>query len=451
MSFEQKFRAIRQRVEALPKEQRGATIFNHVQVGAPVASADLSEATVLDNDISVDFDNVEEARRYRERLLEPQAQPDDTIPVTATARKAHVQALFRAFKAVDPNSEEGENVKKPFLKQTHENTRVEVLAWEILDACIRRSLVTMNLVESYEPEKFKFKKGADLDFAQRFDLIVQGMSHSKAMCKHMFDTPYIFKVVDDPQSNAERIDSNRKLNGQKAQVMKRGKEVVEQEERAAKATGKNKRVKTEHDDEDDAGEYDEDNTSDATPTASTHLHYASSASDPNLFTAAHPYQSGNSYPTASAPFFPQTPMRRGNLAAISMSAGNAMASTLNYNISPSSTAPRQNLMQTPQNPLQSALAVQPNSAPAAFMSHNAANIMSGHTQYGSAQSPFVSPGAQMVSPSAYYTNSANQFSQPNAWLSQAAATAAAFNTNYTDNATDQSTDANDNSLSEDRE
>ena len=71
--------------------------------------------------------------------------------------------------------------------------------------------------------------------AERFDSLLFATATSKSMCKHMFDVPYMYKTVDDPKTNLDRIESNRKLNGQKAKVMKRGKEAVAEDDKQGKA------------------------------------------------------------------------------------------------------------------------------------------------------------------------------------------------------------------------
>ncbi|KAJ9604747.1 hypothetical protein H2200_010861 [Cladophialophora chaetospira] len=138
---------------------------------------------------------------------------------------------------------------------------------ELVESLVRRSGDDTNLVESYEPDKYKYRMCADSNFSERFDLLVEGMTKSKSLrhseqasnivdfigagqglakskllCKHLNDAPFMYKVLDDPLTNVERIESNRKLNGQKAEVMKRGEEVVA----AEKDDGKNKKAKTQH-------------------------------------------------------------------------------------------------------------------------------------------------------------------------------------------------------------
>ena len=71
-----------------------------------------------------------------------------------------------------------------------------------------------------------FRKGMGLMFKDQLGVLIQGMAKSKSLCKHMFDAPYSPSVLDDPQSNVERIESVPRLNGQKAQAMKCGGGVI---------------------------------------------------------------------------------------------------------------------------------------------------------------------------------------------------------------------------------
>lgn len=173
------------------------------------------------------------ARKYREVLLPPKQQQDGTIPRTPTELRAHVKVLFKAFKVVRRDCACRQGIKDPFLHQIHDNRLVECLCWEILQACITRSEKDANLVEAWEPNKFKFKK-EEKTFAQRFDDIVKTMSNSKTICKHLFDVKYVLKIVDDPKTSLERVVANRKLNGVKAEIMKRGKEAKVDDEKKPK-------------------------------------------------------------------------------------------------------------------------------------------------------------------------------------------------------------------------
>ena len=205
-------------------------------------SADLMGPGVLDT--STSFNNELEAKKYRDCLLSRNPKADPTIPQSDNQRKAHVKVLVKAFKCVPPECECQEAIKRPFRGHVHNSQLVECLCWDILNAIVRRSQVVTNLVDSYEPNKYKLHRGAGLNFEARFNAIVKTMATSKSICKHLFDVPYYLKVVDDPYSNLQRVEANRKLNGLKARVMKRGKEAEAEDGR------EKKRVKTEDTEED---------------------------------------------------------------------------------------------------------------------------------------------------------------------------------------------------------
>ena len=237
---QQKADQVRATTEQTPKAQRGQSGYLNIQLSDLPTSASLLGNPNADSHTV--FDSQLEAKTYRDRLLPMKNAVDQTIPTTLVDRKAHVKALFMAFKMVPDECDERETIKAPYINETHDNCLAEALCWKLLELCIRRSQVSVNLVESAEPEKYKFKKCFDKNFAERFDLLLDGMARSKSLCKHLNDANYMLKVVDDPITNAQRIESNRVLNAQKAAVMKRGKEAVAAEEEQ----GRGKRVKTEH-------------------------------------------------------------------------------------------------------------------------------------------------------------------------------------------------------------
>ncbi|KIY01878.1 uncharacterized protein Z520_02016 [Fonsecaea multimorphosa CBS 102226] len=227
-----------QEVRQIPQPQRGASQYLNTRLADLAKSADLM-VTEDAEDIDTIFETVLQARMFRQALLPNKRGTDTTIPETQEQFRAHVKVLFKAFKCVPDECGCQDAIKRPFRNQIHDNYLVECLCWEILEACIERSRKEANLVDAWEPGKFKYKKAHDLTFEERFDSIVETMATSKTICKHLFDVKYLLKVVDDPKTNAERVEANRKLNGLKARVMKRGKEAEAEDNRRAK------RVKTE--------------------------------------------------------------------------------------------------------------------------------------------------------------------------------------------------------------
>ncbi|KAK5183994.1 hypothetical protein LTR44_003499 [Exophiala sp. CCFEE 6388] len=256
---EAKLRAtlIRETAKTIRAEQRGVTAWTSVKFEDLPSSTELMSGA---HDSATIFQDALTARTYHDVLL-PNKQPEDsTIPTDDTILRAHVKVLFKAFKSVPEDAEEGEEdatkenkkareeedkTKRPFVNQVHDNHLVESLCWKILETVIYRSKKDQNLVEAWEPGKLKGKK-TSFSFAERFDKVVQTMIESKSICKHLFDVDYMFKIVDDPVSAIKRVIANKRLNGKKAELMKLGKGVSEDDgKKTAKRT-------LEHDDYEEA-------------------------------------------------------------------------------------------------------------------------------------------------------------------------------------------------------
>ncbi|KIW99828.1 uncharacterized protein Z518_10756 [Rhinocladiella mackenziei CBS 650.93] len=222
--------AILQRAQRIPIEQQGATAWVGLRAEEIPSSGELMSGLPVDQNTI--FSNELAARKYREVLLPRKQQQDETIPQSPEMLRAHVKVLFKAFKCVPETCEDSPQMKKDFINQKHNNVVVECLCWEILRACIERSEKAENLVEAWEPAKFKYKHH-NWSFAERFDNIVTTMTNSKTICKHLFDTRYLYRIVDEPLTGDCRVKSNRKLNQMKAEVMKRGKAALEEDEKTA--------------------------------------------------------------------------------------------------------------------------------------------------------------------------------------------------------------------------
>jgi len=207
-------------VSTIPDDQRGRTNFLNLALEDIPTSAQCMRRGA---DAGTAFPTFEAAQEYRKILLATDTQDDPTIPRTRLQQRAHVMALYKAFKCIPPECEDRDDMKKWFVEQRHNNQLVEVKCWEIFQECVTRSLKNTNLVEAHEPNKFKFKAGK-MTFAERFNIIKETMAISKTICKHLFDVSFVLKFVDDPAHNRARVESNRVLNGKKAEIMKRGKE-----------------------------------------------------------------------------------------------------------------------------------------------------------------------------------------------------------------------------------
>lgn len=83
-------------------------------------------------------------------------------------------------------------------------------------------------MQSWDESKARFSPGIKT-FADRFDAIVESMTISKTICKHLFDPPYCHVFVDDPGRSVVRVKANRDLNKMKAEQMSIGKRIREGE------------------------------------------------------------------------------------------------------------------------------------------------------------------------------------------------------------------------------
>ncbi|EXJ68723.1 uncharacterized protein A1O5_08517 [Cladophialophora psammophila CBS 110553] len=248
LGTEAEVHAILQDAQQIALPQRGVSAYLNLRLDELPKSADLM-VTDDEEDLDTIFENVSQSRMYRRMLLPNKRGWDITIPEAPDQLRAHVKVLFKAFKSIPDECACQEAIKRPFRSQIHDNYLVECLCWEILEACIERSKKDANLVEAWEPGKFRYKKTNDWTFEERFNSIVETMATSKTICKHLFDVKYVLKIVDDPKTNAERVEANRKLNGLKARVMKRGKEAEAQDQRQIK------RARTEDADDDEDGDF----------------------------------------------------------------------------------------------------------------------------------------------------------------------------------------------------
>ncbi|KEF55383.1 uncharacterized protein A1O9_08133 [Exophiala aquamarina CBS 119918] len=204
----------------IPEDERGHTDYLHLGLDDILTNAQCMSSGA---DTGTQFSSFEAAQEYRKLLLAREPHTDLTIPRTQAQQRAHVMALFKAFKCIPAECEDRDDMKKWFIEQRHNNQLVEIKCWEILQECVTRSMRSTNLVEAHEPNKFKFKAGK-MTFAERFNIIKETMAVSKTICKHLFDVSFVLKFVDDPAHNRARVESNRVLNGKKAEIMKRGKQ-----------------------------------------------------------------------------------------------------------------------------------------------------------------------------------------------------------------------------------
>jgi hypothetical protein len=180
----------------------------------------------LGRDADTFFDDFLTAEFYRGSLRPNKRNADPTLPNTAPAMKLHVDLLVRAFKSTQ-RCDDNQGMIKPFVERRHDPKLVECLCWSLVKACIFRAKSDEPLLTAYEPHKAKNSVGLDT-FDKRFNAIALTLSRSKTICKHLYDAPFINTFVDDPLKSIRRVDSNRDLNKQKADIMAQGKAALGQ-------------------------------------------------------------------------------------------------------------------------------------------------------------------------------------------------------------------------------
>jgi len=171
------------------------------------------------------FKNPAQAHVFRSLLRKKERSFDPTIPHSQEDVQACVKTLFIAFKST-ALADDGPGMLKPFNEERHHNETVEGLCWTIFSSLVARSTAIGAMSEAYEPGK---TKDIEMSFAKRFNTVVEVMMKSKTICKHLFDTPFVNIVIDDPDRALKRVLANATLNKQKGHIMKVGKPIVEEQ------------------------------------------------------------------------------------------------------------------------------------------------------------------------------------------------------------------------------
>ncbi|KAL1960418.1 hypothetical protein VTO42DRAFT_7717 [Malbranchea cinnamomea] len=163
------------------------------------------------------FSSVQEANEYPER---PTLPHDPTIPESLEEQKVLIKKIILAMKAYD-EAEDNPGMIKPFREGQHCPLRMEIVAWNILDACISRHRHGP-LLAGQKPKGSK-SSGNFPSFRDRMDDILDTLRKHKTLCKHLLDAFFLYQFVDDPVHARQRVRSNRNLNKKKSEVMNAGK------------------------------------------------------------------------------------------------------------------------------------------------------------------------------------------------------------------------------------
>ena len=208
--------------------------------------------TKEDPDHNTLFNDFQDAADWRTSQFKFEQTPEDeSLPRTPNQQRCYVKALFKAFKSTY-FAKDNRQMVDPFKKGKHDNRRVEALCWDILHAIIKNA-ETGPLLQAYAPEKVSTTCQLTT-FGERFDAVIDNMARYKTICKHLYDAPYINVFVDDPDKSAARVESNKRLNAEKAKCMAAGKElrVTDKETSGAK---RRRTLRQDDDLDDEDGEY----------------------------------------------------------------------------------------------------------------------------------------------------------------------------------------------------
>ncbi|KAL4780963.1 hypothetical protein BJX76DRAFT_27100 [Aspergillus varians] len=184
------------------------------------------ESTGEELDTPIKYSSLEEAREHLKVQSRTQGY-DPTIPQTVMQKRAIVKALYDLMWSTD-KAQDNEGMKKPFKDNRPNPRRVELACWEVLEAAVIR--------EKEGAFTNKQQKGTVGSFASRMAAIMEGISCHKTICHHLLRHDYLHQFVDDPVGQRQRVISNQRLNKDKADLMKLGKEMRVKAKRQTKKT-----------------------------------------------------------------------------------------------------------------------------------------------------------------------------------------------------------------------
>ncbi|KAF4635661.1 hypothetical protein G7Y89_g2423 [Cudoniella acicularis] len=128
-----------------------------------------------------------------------------------------VRQLFDAIKAVGDvidkpckNNKPAQAVQR-LISNYYPNKEIEAKCWEILIQAKKVS-AGHNVVESHHNIKREGNSDYYADFHARWQAIVRGCQHSKAMCKQILDPPFIDRLVEAPHAEFQMKENNKKIN-----------------------------------------------------------------------------------------------------------------------------------------------------------------------------------------------------------------------------------------------
>ncbi|KAK2746997.1 hypothetical protein FQN57_002569 [Myotisia sp. PD_48] len=184
-------------------------------------------------DIVLQFNSAQEANDHRPDKADYVPKLEN-IPRTLEEKKVKVLQLIRAMRSLE-DATDNPGMIKPFYLKKFSLDKMEVCAWNLLDAAIRRQQFGPFLTPEEESMKNRSKKN-NQDFNARFRDMIRILRVRKTVCRHLLDPYYLLQYIDDPNSCLSRVDANKSLNAKKKAAIEAGKKVLsKQKVQAAKA------------------------------------------------------------------------------------------------------------------------------------------------------------------------------------------------------------------------
>lgn len=165
------------------------------------------------------FDRGQQTALYSHQLRPDGEDFDDTLPQTEEEKRRPVAILVRALLTTSMVAE-GSTIPKQFTDGSIDLRFAECRCWEALSYLIVRSKSRVSYSRIYSTDQ----RAERLQFADRFDSLVQDLLEQKAITRGVLSMPYIVKLVDDPISCLRNTRANKKSNDQKGQDIKKARQ-----------------------------------------------------------------------------------------------------------------------------------------------------------------------------------------------------------------------------------
>ncbi|KAJ5925741.1 hypothetical protein N7454_008380 [Penicillium verhagenii] len=146
---------------------------------------------------------------------------DHTLPQTTEEHQRLIVDLKKAMLSTSSVTDT-DKAKKAFASGQYSDQEIELACWSLLSTMIahhRDGPPLSSHARSTEAEA----KCLEVSFKTHFQQVLENLTVCKLICKHLLDPKYLHTFVDNPEAAAKRVSSNRVLNKQKGELIKKGK------------------------------------------------------------------------------------------------------------------------------------------------------------------------------------------------------------------------------------